>query len=307
MRRLDSGFATGYYKWLAYIFLAFMWGLTIKAFVEKNHRIDGLHYILPPCTLLILWFFSRFKQVTLDGDTLIIRSSGRELQVPVSQIKQIYKRNGKISYVSIVFKSKTEFGRCVRIATMDEDKIEKMLRAAMEGKIVGAKINFVSNESTETKDDPEAKAVIVKGWNNEELKQILTDFADVYDGHLGHNFEFQVGVSDKGECRITFPHDIPVQQFSFLINYLQYPKNFDLKTRSISVVGKTLVTSAFHPPNKNLIGQRAVFYTPTNDQSYDLVYVRVGNETFENSFAARHWKKVTDSRMPLGIGMPGKI
>lgn len=258
-----------------------------------------MYYVLPPCTFLLLWFFSRFKQVTLDGDTFIIRGFGQEGRVLASEIKQLYRRNGKMPYVSIVFKSDTGFGRCVRIMTMDVDKVIKMLQAAMEGKIVGAKINFVSDESTETKHDSEAKMVIVRGWNNEELKQILSDFADV------HDFEFQV-CADKEASRITFPHDIPVQQFSFLINYLQYPKNFDLKTRSISVVGKALVTSAFHPPNKNLIGQRAVFYIPTNDQSYDLVYVRVGKETFENSFAARHWKKVTDSRMPTGIELADK-
>src|SRR5271154_5958722 len=113
MRRLDSAFATAYYKWLAYILLAFTWGLTIKAYVEGNHRLDPMHYMLPPASAIILWFFSRFKQVTLDGDTLIIRNSWREARVPISQVKQIYKRNGKMPYISIVFKSETEFGRCV--------------------------------------------------------------------------------------------------------------------------------------------------------------------------------------------------
>ena len=300
MRRLDSKFALLYNEFLAFGLLAFMWGLTIMDSVKGNHRMTPMYYILPPFTFLFFWFFSRFKQVTLDGDTLIIRGFRKEVRVLASQIKQLYRRNGKMPYVSIVFKSDTEFGRCVRIMTMDVDKVIKMLRAAMEGKIVGAKINFVANESAETKHDSEAKAVIVSGWNNQELKQILSDFAD------DHDFEFQVCAVDKGASRITFPHDIPVQQFFFLINYLQYPKNFDLKTRSISVFGKALVTSAFHPPNKDLIGQRAVFYIPTNDQSYDLVYVRVGDETFENSFAARHWKKVTDSRVPTGIELADK-
>jgi hypothetical protein len=299
MRRLDSKFVTAYFILMPFGLLAYFWGSTIYDSIKGNHRTDVMYYILPPCTFLLLWFFSRFKQVTLDGDTLMIRGFGQEGRVPASEIKQVYQRNGKMPYVSIVFKSDTQFGRCVRIMTMDVDKVAKMLRAAMEGKIIGAKINFVSDESTETKYDSEAKTVIVSGWSNQELKQILSDFADV------HDFEFQV-CADKGASRITFPHDIPVQQFSFLINCLQYPKNFDLKTRSISVVGKALVTSAFHPPNKNLIGQRAVFYIPTNDQSYDLVYVRVGEETFENSFAARHWKKVTDSRMPAGIELIDK-
>jgi hypothetical protein len=112
---------------------------------KGNHRGDFMYYVLPPCTFLLLWFFSRFKQVTLDGDILIIRSSGREARVPTSQVKQIYKRNGKMPYISIVFKSETEFGRCVRILNMDVEKTEKVLRAAMEGKDVGVKINHVES------------------------------------------------------------------------------------------------------------------------------------------------------------------
>jgi hypothetical protein len=67
------------------------------------------------------------------------------------------------------------------------------------------------------------------------------------------------------------------------------------------VVGKALITPDFHPPSNSLVGQKAIFYIPSNDQKYDLVYVRVGDETFENSFAARRWKRVTDSRIPPGV------
>jgi hypothetical protein len=298
MRRLDSGFATAYNKWLVYILLAFMWGLTIKAYVEGNHRLDPMHYILPPVSAIILWFFSRFRQVTLDGDTLIIRGSGREARVPISQVKQIYKRNGKMPYISIVFKSETEFGRCVRISSTDVEKNAKMLQAAMDGKEVGVKINHIERDSTQI---PHQKEVIVSGWTSEELSGILTDFADAYYGRLGHDFDYAVCPDDKGSIRVTFPHDIPATQFSFLVNYLQYPKNYDSKTRSILVIGKATLSPDFHPPKKKLIGQKAVFYIPSNDQDYDLVYVRVRDETFESSFAARHWKKATDSRMPAGV------
>ena len=257
-----------------------------------------MYYILPPCTFVILWFFSRFKQVTLAGDTLIIRSSGREARVLITQVQQIYKRNGKMPYISIVFKSETEFGRCVRILNMDVEKIEKMLRAAMEGKDVGAKINHVERDSTHI---PHQKEVIVSGWMSEELSNILTDFAEMYYGRLGHDFDYAVCPDDKGSTRVTFPHDIPATQFSFLVNYLQYPKKYDSTGRSISVIGKATLSPDFHPPEKNLIGQKAVFYIPSNDQDCDSVFVHVGDETFENSFAARRWKKVADSRIPSDV------
>ena len=119
MRRLDSAFSTAFHKWSAYLFLVFMWGITIKAYSEGNHKIDFMHYILPPVTIIILWWCSSFKQVTLDGDTLLIRGFRQETRVPVSLIERIGKHQGGKGpeFVTIVFKSRTEFGRRVRIMT----------------------------------------------------------------------------------------------------------------------------------------------------------------------------------------------
>ena len=47
-------------------------------------------------------------------------------------------------------------------------------------------------------------------------------------------------------------------------------------------------------PDPKLIGQEAVFYVPSDDRKYDVVYVQVGEETFANSFASSRWKKVAD-------------
>jgi hypothetical protein len=284
-----------------------MWGMTIKAYAEGNHRVDVMHYILPPVSVIILWWFSSFKQVTLDGDTLKIRGFRREARVPVSLIERIGKHHGGRGpdYVTIVFKSRTEFGRRVRIMTGfgngNLDHIDKMLRGAMEGKDFGVKIIQAPRDSANIPNPANGKEVIVRGWTNEELSGILTDFADMSNNDLGPDFDYKVQPHDNGSIRVTFPHDIPALQFSFLINYVQYPKNYDLKRRSISVAGKALITPDFHPPSKGLVGQNAIFYIPSNDQKYDLVYVRVGDETFENSFAARRWKRVADSRIPPGV------
>jgi hypothetical protein len=255
-----------------------------------------------------LWWLSTFKQVTLDGDTLVIRGFIREARVPVSQIERIGKHRGfrDPDFITIVFKTKTEFGRRVRIMTgirsdRGIDQIAKMLQRAMGGKDVGVKIIQAPREPATISDPANGEEVVVRGWTNEELPGILTDFADIYDRDLGPHFDYEVHGRDNGSIRITFPHDIPAQQFSFLINYLQYPKNYDLKGRSVSVVGKAIISSKFKPPSKGLIGQTATFYIPSNDQKYDLVYVRVGDETFENSFAARRWKRVTDSRIPPDV------
>ena len=284
-----------------------MWGITIKAYAEGNHRVDFLHYILPPVSVLILWWFSTFKQVTLDGDTLVIRGFWREARVPVSQIERIGKHRGSRDpdFITVVFKTKTEFGRRVRIMTgissgSDLEPIAKTLQRAMGGRDVGVKIIQAPCEPA-TISDPANGEVVVRGWTNEELSGILTDFADMSDNDLGTHFVYEVHARDNGSIRITFPHDIPAQQFSFLINYLQYPKNYVLNGRSVSVVGKAIISPKFKPPSKSLIGQTATFYIPRDDQDFDLVYVRVVDETFENSFAALHWKRVADSRIPPGL------
>jgi hypothetical protein len=168
----------------------------------------------------------------------------------------------------------------------------------MDRKEVGVKTNHIERDSAQILHQKEA---IMSGWTSEELSNILTDFAEVHDGRLGHDFDYAVAPDDKGSIHVTFPHDIPATQFSFLVNYLQYPKNYDLKTHSISVMGKALITPDFHSAGKSLLGQNATFYIPSDARDFDLVYVRVGDETLENSFASRRWKKVTDSRIPAGV------
>lgn len=305
MRRLDSAFTTAFNKSLAYIFLAFMWGITIDGTLKGNHRCDFMYYILPPVSVLLLWWLSTFKQVTLDSDTLIIRGFIREAHIPVSQIERIGKHRGfrDPDFITIIFKTETEFGRRVRIMTgirsdRGIDQIAKMLQRAMGGKDVGVKIIQAPREPATSSDPANGKEIVVRGWTNEELSGILTDFADLSGDDLGPHFDCEVHARDNGSIRITFPHDIPAQQFSFLINYLQYPKNYDLKGRSNSVVGKAIISPKFKSPSKSLIGQTGTFYIPKDDQDFDLVYVRVGDETFENSFAALHWKRVADSRIP---------
>jgi hypothetical protein len=76
-----------------------------------------MYYILPSCSVIILWWLSGFKQVILDGDTLIIRGFRREAHIPVSLVERVAEhRWGKgLEHITIVFKSETKFGRRARI------------------------------------------------------------------------------------------------------------------------------------------------------------------------------------------------
>lgn len=148
---------------------------------------------------------------------------------------------------------------------------------------------------------PHQKAIVVKGWSDEELKSILTDFGDAYEEALGDKFEFEICSFEHGATRTTFPHDIHFNEFCYLVNYLNYPKDYDLKTHSISVAGKVTLSSNFQPAHTGFIGKKAVFYVPEDDQLYDLVYVHVENETFQIRFTNMHWEKVDEPRVPAGI------
>lgn len=145
------------------------------------------------------------------------------------------------------------------------------------------------------------KEVLVRGWKDEELKRILDDFTAMYHDRLSAEFRMLVKLMPESVTLITFPDDIPPPLFAWLVNYIRYPKAFDLNKRSILVVGKTTLSAAFGPAEEKMIGQRALFYVPTDDREYDLVFVKVGATTYELSFARGAWKPTTKDRIPAGL------
>jgi hypothetical protein len=146
------------------------------------------------------------------------------------------------------------------------------------------------------------KEVRVRGWSSEDFSKILKDFQELEDDFLENEIAAKIDTLKDGTLRVTFPQDLPDQLFPFLINYAQYPKGFEPKADSILVVGKAVISENFKDnPDPKLIGQEAVFYIPSDDQKYTVVYVQVGDKTFANSFSSSRWKKVADPRLPAGF------
>jgi hypothetical protein len=146
------------------------------------------------------------------------------------------------------------------------------------------------------------KEVRVRGWSSEDFSKILIDFRKLNDDYIEDEIAAKIDSLKDGTLRVTFPQDLPDKLFPFLINYAQYPKRFEPKAGSILVVGKALVSGDTEGnPDPKLIGQDAVFYVPSDDRKYDVVYVQVGKETFANPFASSKWKKVADPRLPAGF------
>src|SRR5437588_317540 len=116
MHRLDTASPFSV-KWSLYGLLAFLWLLAIDGLVKHNPRTIPLCYILPPCSILIPWWVSAFKHVTLDGQSLIVHDSEKEARIAVDLIKRVsdHPWGRGFAHVTITFKSDTQFGRRVRV------------------------------------------------------------------------------------------------------------------------------------------------------------------------------------------------
>ena len=123
------------------------------------------------------------------------------------------------------------------------------------------------------------KELLVRGWSGAELKQILGDFQRLSGGRLPSNFSTEIHTGDGAVLRVTFPADIPAMDFCFLVNYVQYPKGFDLPSRTILVGGRATISADFLPSDQSLVGKRILIYVPSDDKRYDEVFAQVVKAT----------------------------
>jgi hypothetical protein len=144
-------------------------------------------------------------------------------------------------------------------------------------------------------------AVSVRGWNNAEIKKILSDDFSAYD--LSPDSTVVVTAKPDGTFVLTFPNDIEPRLLYFLVNYIQYPRDFDLKHRSIGVLGRVVITPAFGAPDPKFVGEQAQIFVPADDSEYDLVYAKLETgEVYSISFTDLIWRRVESARMPHTVG-----
>jgi len=101
--------------------------------------------------------------------------------------------------------------------------------------------------------------------------------------------------------QVTFPADIKPEVFCWLINYFQYPKSFDLKSRTIFVAGRATINSDFLPADQSLIGKRMTVYVPKDDKDYDVVFAQVEGQSYEYPVKSERWRRVQEPRLPVGV------
>src|SRR6266566_2433644 len=108
-----------------------------------------------------------------------------------------------------------------------------------------------------TPDPNNDKMIIVTGWNYEELNKILDDF-NAQDSDSPPKIEVQSRYDEY--FRLTFPEDLSPFDFAALVNYLNYPFDFDLALHTIAAAGKTSLTSDFQGIPAQLVGKKAIVY-----------------------------------------------
>lgn len=142
------------------------------------------------------------------------------------------------------------------------------------------------------------KVIFVKGWEQSEIKKIIHDFIEIYkdDGYPVYTIEPHK--QSENLYRLTFPQDIHPRLFTFLVNYLAYAFDLDLKNRSIIVGGKATLSSGFEGIDSSLVGKKAILYIPENDQEHNVVYMRTeSGDNLANSLGELKWRRVNDARL----------
>ncbi len=152
-----------------------------------------------------------------------------------------------------------------------------------------------------TPDPDNDKVILIQGWNEEELRDILDDFVEE-DLSAFAAFRIEILKRFENSFALTFPEDIHPTEFVSLINYLAYPVNFGPAGRSIIVAGRATLNSDFDGLPKSLEGKRALLYLPENDEDYGVVYLKTeSGVSLAKSFNEGAWRQAKDARLPSAV------
>jgi len=142
------------------------------------------------------------------------------------------------------------------------------------------------------------KVILVKGWNEVEIRKIINDFIEMYESDGYPDYSIEPHKQEENLFRLTFPKDIHPSLFTFLINYLAYPFDLNLNNRVILVCGRTTLSEAFKGVDLSFIGKKAFLYIPQNDQEHVVVYMQTESGiNLAISFTEMKWRRVNDARL----------
>lgn len=116
-----------------------------------------------------------------------------------------------------------------------------------------------------------------------DIKKILEQWLTLYSGQLDHDFEFSLMSSETGFV-IKSSKGLSNELFTFLVNYITYPENFDDRFYPNGYM--TVTNTKYYP--KEIIYKKMMVYVPADDKEYDLVYgTTEDNKTFVIDFGGK--------------------
>jgi hypothetical protein len=132
---------------------------------------------------------------------------------------------------------------------------------------------------------------VVHGWNEHQLSKILIDFHSMY------KVAGTISRPSGDILRISFEDGIAPTDLAFLVNYIQYPFEFEVDERVVRSLAVVTLGPEFGIPSPDLDGQRAFIFVPANDKEHDLVHLMIeGVETYRISFTDMKWRTLDDAR-----------
>lgn len=142
------------------------------------------------------------------------------------------------------------------------------------------------------------KIIVVKGnnVNYEKVKKALIDFCNLYNSEkdTANLIIPRLTKISENEFVITLPYDTYFTDYSFLINYLKYPKGISLWEASVTAWTTTKATDEWI--TEKSVNKKVMLFIPENDKEYDNVFLTTeDNIGYKLGFALGEEKQLLDS------------
>lgn len=135
------------------------------------------------------------------------------------------------------------------------------------------------------------KLAVVEDVSENEIKKILQEFCNLYNKEKFKAIPRLTKLSDR-KFAITFPYDIDFETYCFLINYVNYPMNFD---RHFKTVGWATTKSSDNWITEKSSNKNVMLYVSDFDTEYDNVFLTTNdNIGYKLGFAMGEEKQLLD-------------
>lgn len=148
------------------------------------------------------------------------------------------------------------------------------------------------------------KLIIVEDINESDIKKILHDFCNLYNGKTFQALPRLTKLSDK-KYAVTFPYDINFEIYCFLINYVNYPTGFN---RHFKAIGWTTTKPTDIWITEKSVNKNVMLFVSDFDTEYDNIFLTTSdNIGYKLGFAMGEEKQLLDKPEKSYVKQPISI